>query len=64
MSEFCKRKTHEQRKRIVTAPFGLPLLKSGSSKPPRRRKFLRVSEQWSVSVPHPLAYPCSKNLLG
>ena len=26
MSEFCKRKTHEQRKRIVTAPFGLPLL--------------------------------------
>ena len=28
MSEFCKCKTHEQRKRIVTAPFGLPLIKS------------------------------------
>ena len=31
MSEFCKRKTHEQRKRIVTAPFGLPLLESEST---------------------------------
>ena len=28
MSEFCRRKTHEQRKRIAYEPFGLPLLES------------------------------------
>ena len=32
MREFCKRKTPEQRKRIVTAPFGLPLLSEGKLK--------------------------------
>ena len=29
MREFCKRKTPEQRKRIASEPFDLPLPKSG-----------------------------------